>query len=221
MKIVEIVDFLNRSSVIKKDTISLVVLGGSRGCGFENENSDYDLNFYPRTGFENWESGMNTFGFVKIGKHLVHWYFHPMDLTLVNMLPEIFYYAKMPLQKEECFLIYDDVGKKYKDFLNKNADDISLYFLKKLFEGFESENKRIFANGSAFPLKWRYGLALLANYFGFSNYSKEEILEYKNNKNLPMDTRGRGKGIENLMNFVIRQSFSPSFLFEENKKWKQ
>lgn len=222
MKINNVVDFLETSSIFSKDDVSLIILGGSRGCGYDNECSDYDLNLYLRDQPKKWECCMNTYGFVKMGKYTVHWYSHPRDLSLVNIPAEIFYYAKMPLQKEECFLPCDDIGQKYMNFLKRNANDISLFFLKKLFDCLgDTRCGGGVADGLSSSPKWYYGLMLLANYFELSNYSREEILECKSKKIPPIETKEGMSGIRKLESWVINTTFESSSLLEENKKWNQ
>ena len=224
MKANDIINLLETSSIISKDDVSLVILGGSRGCGCDDAESDYDFNFYFRDQPKKWECCMNTYGFVKIDKHVVHWYSHPRDLTLINALPEIFYYSKMPLWLDECFFPCDGIGQKYMYFLKRNNDSISLYFLKKLFDSSENKsNNRVknFINSPLFSPKWYYGFMLLANHFGLSNYSREEVLECKVERTPPIKTKDGLEGVERLKEFVTCQSFDFSFLLEENKIWKQ
>lgn len=223
MKTSDIINLLETSSVIPKNDICLIILGGSRGCGYDDGDSDYDFNLYLRNPPKKWDCCLNTYGFVKIGKHLVHWYSHSYDLTSVNILPEIFYYTKMPLWKKEYFFPRDDIGQKYASFLQRNINDISLYFLKKLFSCSENKNEdnmKNFVNNPVFSPKWYYGLMLLANHFGFSNYSREEILECKNERIPPMKAKEGLEGIKRLKSFAIYCSSDFSFLLEENKKWK-
>lgn len=68
MMVNEVIEKLNDFSIVNKNNLSLVVLGGSRGCGYAEDGSDYDLNFYSDNDFKKWESCFDSYGYVKIKK---------------------------------------------------------------------------------------------------------------------------------------------------------
>lgn len=175
MTVSEVVEKLNNFSVVNKGNISLAMLGGSRGCGCADEDSDYDLNFYSDNNFEKWESCFDSYGYVRIKRNIVHWYLHSSDISRSIYPTEIFFYSKTPLYGSECFYPCDKSGEILMNLFLRNADDISIFYLRSFFNLYSVENQN-------YPKKWNYGLALLANYFNCADFSREEILSLKKEK---------------------------------------
>lgn len=207
----EVIEKLNRFSVVNKNNLSLVILGGSRGCGYEDEDSDYDLNFYSDSDFEKWESCFDSYGYVQIKKNIIHWYLHPLDISHSIVPSEFFFYSKIPLYGPQCFYPYDNNGKILMNLFLKNSDDISTFYLRSFFNLYSIENQD-------YPKKWNYGLALLANYFKCADFSREEILSLKKEKSFSLDKNPvLFTALENLKKFVLSQDeFSLS-----DRLWKR
>lgn len=175
MTVSEVTEKLNDFSIVDKNNLNLVVLGGSRGCGYAGEESDYDLNFYSDNDFKKWESCLDSYGYVKIKNSIVHWYLHPLDISCSTNPTEFFFYSKMPLIEPGCFYPCNKNGEILMNLFLKKSDDISLFYLRSFFDLYSIEKQD-------YPIKWNYGLALLANYFQCADFSRAEILSLKKEK---------------------------------------